>query len=69
MLRVRFSEKSKQLIVTENNVQNYFELIDRQCINIFLPSHRDYIIVSENEPADICIVGIQHTNNYSVERK
>lgn len=63
MLRVRFSEKSKQLIVSENNVQNYYELIDKQCIDIFLPTHKDYIIVEEYEPADICIVGIQHTDN------
>ena len=63
MLRVRFSEKSKQCIVTENNVQNYYELIDKQCLDIFLPTHRDYIIVEEHEPADICIVGIQHTDN------
>jgi len=63
MLRVRFSEKSKQLIVSENNVQNYYELIDKQCIDIFLPIHKDYIIVEEYEPADICIVGIQHTDN------
>ena len=63
MLKVRFSEKSKQLIVSENNIQNYFELIDKQCIDIFLPTHKDYIIVEEHEPADICIVGIQHTDN------
>jgi hypothetical protein len=63
MLRVRFSEKSKQLIVSENNVQNYFELIDKQCIDIFLPPHRKYTIVKEHEPADICIIGIQHTDN------
>jgi hypothetical protein len=69
MLRVRFSEKSKQCIVTKNNVRNYFELIDKQCIDIFLPSHRDYIIVPENEPADICIVGIQHTDNNLLREK
>ena len=63
MLRVRFSEKSKQLIVAENRVINYFELIDKQCIDIFLPPHRKYTIVDKCEPADICIVGIQHTDN------
>ena len=63
MLKVRFSEKSKQLIVKENNVQNYYELIDKQCLDIFLPSHCKYTIVEEHEPADICIVGIQHTDN------
>ena len=45
MLRVRFSEKSKQLIVAENRVMNYFELIDKQCLDIFLPSHRKYTTV------------------------
>ena len=63
MMRVRFSEKSKQLIVSENMVKNYFELIDKQCLDIFLPSHRKYTVVDEHEPADICIVGIQHTDN------
>ena len=60
-LKVRFSEKSKQLIT--NKTKNYFELLDRQCIDIFLPDNYNYQIVDENEKADICILGVQHTNN------
>lgn len=63
MLRVRFSEKAKQLIVSKETQTNYFELLDTQCLEIFLPSTYQYQIVGESEPADICIVGIQHTNN------
>jgi hypothetical protein len=62
MLRVRFSENAN-LVVDEKNVKNYFNLIDKQFLDIFLPSHRKYIIVNENEKADICILGTQHTNN------
>jgi len=103
MLRVRFSEKAKQLIVSRDQLKNYFELIDEQAIEIFLPSERQdiplgrmperqdiplgrmperqdiplgrmperqdipnkytYQIVDEDQAADICIVGIQHTDN------
>ena len=60
-LKVRFSEKSKQLIT--DNIENYFELLDRQCLDIFLPDNYNYEIVDESEKADICILGVQHTNN------
>ena len=60
-LKVRFSEKSKQLITS--TPENYFELLDRQCIDIFLPDNYNYQIVDENEKADICILGVQHINN------
>jgi hypothetical protein len=60
-LRVRFSEKAKQLIV--DRVEQYFELLDTQCLALFLPQWYTYQIVEESEPADICIVGIQHTDN------
>jgi len=63
MLRVRFSEKLKQLIVSKNQQTNYFELEDKQAIQIFLPDKYTYQIVDESEPADICIIGIQHTDN------
>ena len=63
MLRVRFSEKSKQLIVNKHFEKNYFELIDTQAIDIFLSNKYQYVIVDENEPADICIIGIQHNDN------
>lgn len=63
MLRVRFVEKAKQLIVSKETQANYFELLDTQALEIFLPSNYTYQIVDESEPADICIVGIQHTDN------
>jgi len=63
MLRVRFSEKSKQLIVSKDEQKNYFELLDTQAIKIFLPDKYNYEIVDEDKAADICIVGIQHTDN------
>jgi hypothetical protein len=63
MLKVRFSEKSKQLIVSKETQANYFELLDTQALEIFLPDKYTYQIVDESEPADICIVGIQHTDN------
>lgn len=63
MLKVRFSEKSKQLIVSKNEQKNYYELIDSQALQIFLSDKYEYQIVDESEPADICIVGIQHTDN------
>jgi len=63
MLKVRFSEKSKQLIVSKDEQTNYFELLDTQAIKIFLPDKYNYEIVDEDKAADICIVGIQHTDN------
>ena len=63
MLRVRFSEPAKQLIVPDGQIKNYYELSDKQAISIFLPPDKTYTIVDESEPADICIVGIQHTDN------
>lgn len=63
MLKVRFSEKSKQLIVSKDEQKNYFELLDTQAIQIFLPDKYTYQIVDEDQAADICIVGIQHTDN------
>ena len=61
MLKVRFSEKNKQLIVSKDELKNYFELIDEQALQIFLGN--DYQIVDSSENADICIVGIQHIDN------
>lgn len=63
MLRVRFCNNADILVKSSIGVQNYFDLIDTQFLDIFLPSHRDYTIVEETEEADICIVGTQHTDN------
>ena len=46
MLRVRFSEKSKQLIVNKHFEKNYFELIDTQAIDIFLSSDISALIAA-----------------------
>ena len=72
MLKVRFIEKEKQLIVSKENQSNYFELIDEQALEIFLIYTLNHLsfkhdnlfqIVDESENADICIIGIQHTDN------
>lgn len=63
MFKVRFSEKARQLIVSKSEQKNYYELLDTQALEIFLPNEYTYQIVDEDEPADICIVGIQHTDN------
>jgi len=63
MLRVRFCNNTDIIVNEALGVSNYFDLVDTQFLDIFLPSHREYIIVDEHEPADICIVGTQHTDN------
>jgi hypothetical protein len=63
MLRVRFSEKHNQHIVSKNQLKNYYEMEDRIAVEMFLPPSNNYVIVDESEPADICIVGVQHTDN------
>jgi hypothetical protein len=60
-LRVRFSQKKDQLIT--DNVKQYFEMHDQQCIAQFLPSKFSYTIVEESEKADICFCGVQHEDN------
>jgi len=60
-IRVRFSEKEKQCIV--NKVTEYYQMLDTLCIDMFLSKKNTYVIVDESEPADICIVGIQHVDN------
>jgi len=63
MLRVRFCNNADITVKSSLGVQNYFDLVDTQFLDIFLPSHRDYQIVEETEDANICIVGTQHTDN------
>lgn len=60
LLRVRFTEKSKQVVVT---VTKYYHLQENQCLDIFLPKEYSYQIVDETEPADVCIVGCLHSDN------
>lgn len=49
--------------MVENEVTKYFQLNDKKCVDIFLPSEYSYEIVDESEKADICIIGVQHVNN------
>ena len=63
MLRVRFCNNADIIAKESLGVKNYFDLVDTQFLDIFLPSHRKYTIVNETEEADICIVGTQHTDN------
>jgi hypothetical protein len=60
-LRVRFSEKDTYVLVSK--ITKYYEMVDTQFIEMFLPQKYDYEIVSEYDTADICIIGVQHTNN------
>jgi hypothetical protein len=60
-LRVRFSEKDKQLVGARTD--KYYQLNDVQCLDMFLPKKYKYKIVDESEEADICIIGIQHIDN------
>lgn len=63
MLKVRFSENANIVVSEKNGIKKYCDLLDIQFLDIFLPSHREYVIVNENEKADICILGTQHTDN------
>jgi len=60
-MRVRFSQKGTQMIT--DNVTQYYQMHDRQCIEQFLPHKFDYTIVDESESADICFCGVQHEDN------
>lgn len=63
MLKVRFCENANIVVSEKNGIKKYSDLLDIQFLDIFLPSHREYVIVNENEKADICIIGTQHTDN------
>ena len=63
MLKVRFSEGSDIIVAEKEGVKIYHQLIDSQFLDLFMPSNKEYKIVDENDKADICIVGTQHTNN------
>lgn len=63
MLKVRFSENVAPVVDINNYNKTYFNLLDLQFLDIFLPSNYRYKIVNKDEDADICIIGIQHTDN------
>lgn len=60
-LRVRISERNSSDIVSK--ITKYYQILDTEFINTYLPKKYNYTLVEENEPADICIVGIQHVDN------
>ena len=63
MLKVRFSEGSDIIVPEKEGIKIYHQIIDSQFLDLFMPSNKSYKIVDENDKADICIVGTQHTNN------
>ena len=62
MLKVRFLESSGN-INDNSTINHYADMPKSQFIDIYLPSNRQYHIVDENDNADICICGTQHTDN------
>lgn len=63
MLRIRFSKRDNNFFSDKQVVTHYSHIEQYQGISLFLPSKYKYIVVDENEPADICIIGIQHEDN------
>jgi hypothetical protein len=61
MLRIRIDKNESHMIV--DKVDKYYQLPKNIFIKQFLPSKYKYIFVENDEEADICIVGLQHTNN------
>ena len=61
VLRFRFSTPSESFVVEK--VTEYFHLPIPQFIDIFLPKKYQWLHVSSDQPADVCIVDIQHTDN------
>ena len=59
-LKIRFLN-CNPLIVT-NNIKNYREILDKLCISYYLPIKYSYRVVNINEKADICICGVEHTD-------
>ena len=60
--KIRLLEKMNRNIV--DKVENYFQIPQKTFIDMYLPSEHTYEFVKENEPANICILGIQHTDNH-----
>lgn len=64
MLRVRFVEKQKNFFTDKQTVSHYSHLEQNQGLFIFFPTKYKYVVVDENNEADISIVGIQHEDNH-----
>ena len=60
-LKVRISQRQSSDIVSE--ITKYYQILDTEFINTYLPKKYKYTLVQEGEKADICIVGVQHVDN------
>ena len=63
MLRIRVSESNTNYIFISSDIRRYDMILPKQFSDIFLPKKYKYVFVNEDEEADICIVGLDHTNN------
>ena len=61
MLRVRIIGEEKNHVVSQ--IETYYQLPKDIFAYQFLPQKYEYLFVDEEEEADICIVGCQHTDN------
>jgi len=59
-MKIKFLEKDKQLVVSQLQLRNYYELIDTQLMEIFLPYIKDYDIIENTNEKCICIIGVEH---------
>ena len=57
MKRIRFIKSSGTLV--EKNVTKYCEQPEDQFIEMYLPDNEKYVVVDENEQADICFFSVQ----------
>jgi len=57
MKRIRFIKSSGTLV--EKNITKYFQQPEEQFIEMYLPDNEKYIVVDENEQADICFFSVQ----------
>ncbi len=60
MIRIRYLLSSGIPIV--KNITEYYQIFEEQFISIFLPNIKEYVIVNENEQADICLYSVQLDN-------
>jgi hypothetical protein len=66
VLRVRIDEKEAHMIV--ETISEYYQMPKNIFIKQFLPRKYEYIFVENDEEADICIVGVQHTDNNKLRK-
>ena len=59
--RIRLSGSENNHIV--NQVRAYYHIPRQTFLDMYMPKNHTYEFVHETDPADICIVGIQHEDN------